>query len=263
MKKRLLYINLFVLIVFNCQAQAYSLLKTIQVNANTIEVDPFGNIYAVQENKITKYSENGELLYVFNEIENGVITSLDVSNPLKPLVFYKDFSNLQILDQKLSLVNTINLTARNFDFIETLANANGDNYWIYDNLSNSLKKLSKSLNLVYESESFLSLFTESLIPLKIIETEQTIFILDDEGVHLFDNFANYKKTIKISHLTDFQVLGGKLIYLNGNDLLSYDLKTLQIELLKTPKSEGFKSAKIFKNKILLHEKNKIHIYSMK
>lgn len=263
MKKILLYINLLILTIFNCQAQAYSLLKTIPANANAIEVDPFGNFYILEELKISKYSENGILLNVFNEMENGSITSLDVSNSLKPLVFHKDFSTLQILDQKLSVINSVNLTVRNLDFVETFAHANGDNYWVFDGLNNTLKKLNKSLNLIYESEPFSNLFTESAIPTKIIETEQNVFVLDHLGIHLFDNYANFKKTVKIPELKDIQVLGEKIIYLNENKLISYHLKTLQIEVLEIPPVSNITSAKIYKNGLLLLTEKNLYIYSQK
>jgi hypothetical protein len=263
LKKIVLYINMLLLTILNCQAQDYSLLKTIQVNANSIEVDPFGNFYIVEDDKISKYSEYADLLFVFQDLEYGTISTVDVSNPLKPVVFCRDFSILQILDQKMSLLNTINLIERNLDLTETVAIANGDNYWVYDTGSNSLKKMNKSLKPVYESESFISLFSEITMPIKIIESEQHVFVLNDNGVLLFDLFANYIKTIKISNLKDFQILNNKLIYVNERGFISYNLISMEEELLETPNKKIVKSAKVFKNGLLILSNNQLSIYVLK
>lgn len=259
----MLYINLFLFTIVNCQAQEYSLLKTIKVTANTIEVDPFGNFFLVEDYKISKYSENGLLLNVYHQIENGTITNVDVSNPLKPIVFFKDFNIVVVLDQKLSLINEINLTERNLDFVQAFAIANGDNYWVYDNLTMTLKKLDKSFNKGYESISFLNLFTKSLEPIKIKERAQSVFVLDDSGIHLFDNFANFQKTIRIQGLIDFQIIKGKLIYLDQKKLISYNLKTMQVEVLSLPEIKYLENAKIYKNGLLLLAEKQLYIYSIK
>src|SRR5690606_11624796 len=65
------------------------------------------------------------------------ITSVDLINPLKIWVFYRDFNSVILLDNQLSEVLKINLSA--FDLVaQTCSMASRNRLWVYDNLTGSL-----------------------------------------------------------------------------------------------------------------------------
>ena len=58
-------------------------------------VDNLGNIYILgKDNQLRKLSPQGDSLAVFNDVRRfGRIASIDVTNPLKILVYYREFSD--------------------------------------------------------------------------------------------------------------------------------------------------------------------------
>ncbi|MBD0332705.1 MAG: hypothetical protein ICV66_08615, partial [Chitinophagaceae bacterium] len=57
-------------------------------------VDNLGNLYVVTPtDQLKKFNSNGDSISVYNDVKRfGKLHSLDVSNPLKIILFYKDFS---------------------------------------------------------------------------------------------------------------------------------------------------------------------------
>lgn len=260
MKKIILLLSIF--IVSNCLAQNFSLIKSIPTKANKIEVDRLGNIYAIEDYSVIKYNSEGIQLNAFNETSNGMITNIDVSNPLKPIIFYSDFQILAILDNKLSLVNEIDFASKYFNQVSLINNAKGDNLWIYDEIEDKIKKLDKNLITINESENFYNLFDNTIKVIDIVENENELYVLTKQGVKVFDNYANYKKTIYIEGIKNFQLIQNKLFYIKGNKLISYNLKTFEEQEIKLFDTKEIKQVKLIKNKTISITKNKILIHQI-
>ena len=86
-------------------------LKTIEGNIVDFTVDNLGNIYTISSNnQLRKLNANGEQIAVYNDIRRyGSIYSLDASNPLKLLLYHKNFGTIVILDRFLNVRNTVDL----------------------------------------------------------------------------------------------------------------------------------------------------------
>ena len=87
--------------------------KTISGSYSNFYTDNLQNIYLVSlpTNGIKKLSSNGDSVAVFNNtVRYGKIYSIDVTNPLKVLVYYKDFSMLVVLDRFLATRTSIDFT---------------------------------------------------------------------------------------------------------------------------------------------------------
>ncbi|HUR12081.1 MAG TPA: hypothetical protein VM012_11955, partial [Flavitalea sp.] len=74
-------------------ADSFRLVKTFVAEATDFSVDQLGNVYLLLTNgQLKKLSSTGDSLAVFNEVRRyGKVHSIDVSNPLKVLLYYKDF----------------------------------------------------------------------------------------------------------------------------------------------------------------------------
>src|SRR6478736_4485000 len=77
-------------IIFFISATSFSLINSYETKAQLIAVDNFGNFYSSSNNGILKFSPDGKYLYRYEEFRYGKIVVIDVSNPLKMLVFYRD-----------------------------------------------------------------------------------------------------------------------------------------------------------------------------
>ena len=63
-----------------------------------LAADNLGNGYVYDLNTIIKYSPNGDSIGTYSNNRLGNITSIDVTNPYKILVFYADYSIIVFLD---------------------------------------------------------------------------------------------------------------------------------------------------------------------
>ena len=80
-------------------------------------MDQFGNIYIVNNNTMVKYSNDftNKTNYTNNFL--GKISLIDVNDPLRVLIFYRDFNQIIFLDTPGGQVLRNNLPVRVHPFL--------------------------------------------------------------------------------------------------------------------------------------------------
>ena len=77
--------------------------RSLPLSARRATTDQLGNLYLVTTgNALEKYTPEGLFLTRFTNNRLGAIQSVDVSNPLKVLVWYADFRTVVFLDRSLT-----------------------------------------------------------------------------------------------------------------------------------------------------------------
>lgn len=176
--------------------------------------DKFGNIFLVNEaNNIKKINSNGDSLSVFNDIRRyGNLYCMDVSNPLKIVLYYKDFATILVLDRFMNIVNTIDLRNSGIFLAKAVAQSYDNNYWIYDELDNKLKKINDNGGLLNESADFRLLFDFPFLPEKVIDVEGEVYLYDENfGWLIFDYYCAFKKKYPFPKLKNVEVINKQLI----------------------------------------------------
>ena len=114
-----------------------------------IEIDQYGFIYHINKDNLVKFSKEGVPLYNYSNKLLGNITQLDISNPLRPLLFYKDQGIILALDNTLSLQKSeISLNELGLYQTNCISNSNSDNgIWLYDIDVNAAVKIKASSKL--------------------------------------------------------------------------------------------------------------------
>ncbi|HLG38251.1 MAG TPA: hypothetical protein VI461_01240, partial [Chitinophagaceae bacterium] len=117
MKKLNLFILSFLItaIAIAQMDSSFRLIKTIKGDIAAFTVDNLDNIYLLSStNQVKKLTANGDSVAIFNDVKKfGQATLIDVSNPLKVLLYYKDFATIVVLDRLLNVRNTIDLRKQN------------------------------------------------------------------------------------------------------------------------------------------------------
>ena len=114
MLKRTTILFLLFTFYFVSNAQTDSLFapfKKIKGDIAAFAADNFDNLYLLNSyDQLKKIDANGDSVAVFNNVRRyGKVAQLDVTNPLRVLLYYKDFSTVVILDRLLSVRSTIDL----------------------------------------------------------------------------------------------------------------------------------------------------------
>lgn len=176
-------------------------------------IDNLNNIYLLnKDNQLKKLNANGDSVGVSNALRKfGDIYSVDVSNPLKIIVYYRDFSTLIILDRFLSTLNTIDLRKYGILQSQAVAQSYDNNYWVFDAIENKLKKIDDNGNVLLQTPDFRTIFTESFSPEKIIDNNGFVYLYDSKkGWLIFDYYGALKQNVPQPNLKNVQVIKKEL-----------------------------------------------------
>ncbi len=204
---------------------------SIEGNYKDFYVDNLNNTYLINgDNQLKKFNNKGDSVAVSNALRKyGDIYTIDVSNPLKISVFYKDVSTLVILDRFLSNQNTIDL--RQYGIVQASAAAQSydNNYWVFDAVENKLKKIDDNGNILLQTPDFRTIFVNAFSPQKIIDNTGYVYLYDvNNGWLIFDCYGAFKQNIPQPGLIDVQVIKKELYgFDSAQNLHRYNTKNFK------------------------------------
>jgi hypothetical protein len=249
-------------------AQTDSSFRTVRIVQGDIiafTVDNLDNIYLLSStNQVKKLNAKGDSVAVFNDVKKyGKATLIDVSNPLKVLVYYRDFATIVVLDRLLTIRNTIDLRKQNILQVRTIGQSYDNKIWLYDELENKLKKIDEDGKLLQETPDFRQLFGEAPVPTKIFDQDQFVYLYDStKAVFVFDYYGALKNKIAITGWKNFKVAGKFIFGSANNRLYRYNISNLRIEEWKMP--DEIANSSIFNftsSRLYALKNNRVEIYS--
>lgn len=195
MKRILVFLFLLAVNYFSTAQNSYQLLRkyTIQ-KEHFIGFDTQGNQFTVNNNELFKTNTNTEKTYT--NYSFGEIHTVDISNPLKIVVCYKDFNNIVILDKQLNEREVLQI---DYD-IDFASNGSSDNLWL---ITSNFQHIQ---NFNYKTKKIIS--NSPPIAIKNIEkvksTANTIYLQNKEGIFTYDYLGNLLHSLYLSDINDFQ-----------------------------------------------------------
>ncbi len=259
-----------ILLSINCFSQAdtsFQLVRVLKGDIVEFTVDNLDNVYILNSrNQVKKYNANGDSVAVFNDVKKfGKATLIDVSNPLKVLLYYRDFATVVMLDRFLNIVNTIDLRKQNIFQAKAIAQSYDNKIWVYDELENKLKKIDEDGKLLQETPDFRLLFNRAIMPSRIFDENKYVYIYDSvRGVNVFDYYGALKNNILITGWQNFKVAGKYIFGSKADTLYRYDITsfmyddwTMPEELYKS-RAFNFSSSRLYALK-----KDRVEIYTIR
>lgn len=219
------------LIGFTVSAQTDSTINLtqqqfIQGVFSNFYVDNLSNIYLLNaNNQIKKINDKGDSAAVSNALKRyGDIYSMDVSNALKILVYYKDFATIVVLDRFLKTVNTIDLRKYGILQAQSVAISYDNNYWVFDEVENKLKKIDDNGNLLLSTPDLRTVFDESFIPEKIIDYNGYVYLYNKKsGCKIFDYYGALKQSIAPLNWNNIQVVKNSILGFDNDAMHVYSI----------------------------------------
>jgi hypothetical protein len=240
--------------------------KNIPGSYTNFYTDNLGNVFLLSKtNQIKKLDERLDSVTVFNDVRRyGNIYSLDVTNPLKIVVYYKDFTTILVLDRFLNIRNTIDL--RKYDILEAKAVAQSydNNYWVFDELDNAIKKIDDNGNILFKSSDFRVLFSDQYDPSYIFDSNGLLYLYDEKkGWLVFDYYGTFKRHIDVTNRKDVQIFKDQIVSHDSNYLYYYNTKTFS-EIRLMPDINLSKAIKVQQvlNKIFVLQSDGLSVYSI-
>lgn len=244
----------------------FKFIKFIPGNYLSLNVDMLGNIYLITVgNQLKKIKENGDSVAVFNDVKKyGNPSYIDVSNPLKVLVYYKNFSTVLILDRWLSIRNKINFRKQNIFSVTAIATSYDNNIWLYDEQDNKLKKIDDDGRLLLESTDLRLLVDSIPSPSSITDSDNLVYMYDEKkGFYIFDYYGALKNKLPFLNWKNTAVSVKKMYGFSGNTLFSYETNSLNLKKYELPDIfKNYLAIKAINGKVYLLKDDGVAIYSV-
>ncbi len=238
--------------------------KNFPVQSDFILTDAIGNIYSVKGNSITTYNSEGQKVFTYSNPFLGNISFVDVKDPMRILLYFKDFNQVIFLSNKLSEIGSpIELDNAGYSQVSICCTSNQGSFWLFDSQSLQLIQLNENLEPVHKGTLLQYVLKKNnVIPSCLLEENDEIYMsIPGTGILIFDKFGTYRKTLPVINASSFQVKGEKIIFYNSNNLYSIS-KDLQTDSISLPSGLKITSASLFKNLLFTSNGKELFLFNL-
>lgn len=227
-----------------------------------VTIDDFGNAYVISKNEILKYNATGDLTKSFSTKRYGNIDFVDVTNPLKILVYYKDFQQILFLDNQLTESSSmISLEALGLEQTSLVCTSANNSFWLYNKQNNSLLRYGEKSQVLVKIENLKRVLDVDIKPNFMREKSNYLYLnCPNEGILVFDIYGSFLKTIPIKNIVEFDVQNKNVFYFEKNMLKEYSSVTFNTtqkqfpdSLIKTVYWQHNRFYKVYQDSLLLQQ----------
>lgn len=235
----------------------------IKTKFDYFTTDNLGNIYTVKEDELVKYLPGGKFFARYSNLKLGSISFVDATNPLKIILYYRDFQQMVFLDNQLSVNSEIvSLEKLGYEQTDLVCASNNNSFWIYNKQNNELHRFDENSKRITSTGNLKQVLQADLNPNYMVEHNGYLYLNSPaSGVYVFDIFGAFSKIISIKNLRQFQVSEDIIYYQKDSSFCSYNY-TLFDEACKAlpnigaARSVKYRNKKLysaFKDSLLVHE----------
>lgn len=213
------------------------------------------------------FDSTGFLKNRFSDKSLGKITSVDARNPLKIVVFYEDIPAIIFLDNMLAQNGeTVWLQKLQMEQTSAVCASYNSGLWLYDRLEFQLTRVDQHFKITHQTGNLAQIIGTKLNPEWMMEEGNWLYVYNPlSGILIFDFYGTYLKTIPKKNLINMQVFENNLLLYDGNNLIIYNIKTLQEKSIPLPPdidTNQIKMIKVNKNKLAVLTYEKLLIYAL-
>ena len=172
----ILFFSLFCRGQITCQ-----LMETTAVQTDYyVGVDFLKNHYHRTASVLHK--ESGQKTFTYTNLRFGEIHSVDISNPLKIVVFYRNFNTVVLLDNRLNELETISFEVT----VSFVRKSSGHHLWRYNADAQQLENYDTKTHRISSS-------SPPLPHTRVRDMKSDlnfVFLLSDQGIYTYDYLGN-------------------------------------------------------------------------
>jgi len=190
-------------------------------NRDTLLLDAIGQLYhwSIDQsvNKVRSVNQLGQsdtTRYQYQNPRLGILASVDLTNPIRPLLFYKDAQTVIWLNRNLSEWRSLKLYDLGYTAVDAVAYAPNEALWLYASDVQRLIQIDLNGNEVYQSAELNQVFNQAIRAEQLVANAQQVAMrTQDDRLLLFGPFAAYRSEI---------LKGGRSLHVSKNRLLYYE-----------------------------------------
>ncbi|MBP9068964.1 MAG: hypothetical protein KBG47_05620 [Bacteroidia bacterium] len=225
-------------------------------------VDNLGNMFFIKENEMVKHLANGNYFNRYSNLKLGNITSVDATNALRIMLFYKDYQQLVFVDNQLTQKNDpVSLEKIGHEQTELACVSANNGIWLFNKANNELVRFDEQLKQIASTGNLKQMLqTEEVKPNFLMEHNGNVFLnCPDFGIYVFDIFGTFSKVISLKGLKNFQVNENIIYFQKDNGICSYNYKLFD-EVCKPFPINKLSQAVFLKNKAYLSNNDSLFVY---
>ncbi|MBA3664944.1 MAG: hypothetical protein H0W61_12150 [Bacteroidetes bacterium] len=234
----------------------------IKTKLDYFTTDNIGNIYTVKEDELIKYLPSGKFFARYSNLKFGTITSVDATNALKLVLYYRDFQQIVFLDNQLSLNSEpVSLEKMGYEQTDLVCASANNGFWIYNKQNNELIRFNEASKKIAATGNLKQVLQADLSPNYMLEHNGYLFLNSPEtGLYVFDMFGAFSKIISLKDLKQFQVSDDVIYFKKDGGLCSYNYKLFEEACKKIPSAEQALKIQFNKNRIYCGFKDSVVVY---
>jgi hypothetical protein len=220
-----------------------------------------GNIYLINDAELTKYLPSGQYFNRYSNLKFGTITSVDATNSLRLLLFYRDYQQLVFLDNQLSVKNqAISLEELGYEQTELVCQSGNNGFWLFNKANNELLRFDEDLKRLVATGNLKQILQREMNPNFMTEHNGYLFLnCPESGIYVFDMFGTFNKLITLKDLNHFQVSDGVIYYVKQNRVFSYQYKLFE-EASDTLHLTNARKVFFMKGKVAVSNNDTLKVY---
>ena len=210
------------------------LLHTLPRTARYFTVDKLQQVYLVDEdNAVYKYSPDGKELFYYNNNTRGTLGYIDVTDPFNLLLFYPELQAIATLDRTLNETGVLPLFSAGIVNATAIGLAIDNNVWVYDQANFQLKKVGQDGQVLLASDNLSAQLIQAPQATQLTAQNNMLYLnCPGQGIFVFDNFGQFHQLLPYEKVEEVQLLDGKVVMYEPNQVRVYHLETLQAHTLR-------------------------------
>ncbi|HRD53614.1 MAG TPA: hypothetical protein PKY96_13290 [Flavobacteriales bacterium] len=235
-RKAIALLSLLLPVLLIAQSDTLPPGHAIEGRFDAFTTDELGNVYALQGDELVLFDKKGRS-WLRNSLKTfGRISTIDAFYSMKPMVFAREQGQVAVLDNTLAVQGSvINLTRGGYPQAVLACMSVQNGFWLFDQRELALIRVDAQLRPLANTGRLDQLLGFAPEPIAMHEHESRLYLNDPaRGIHVFDLFGTYMRTIPLPNARSMQVRDGDLIVLDARGAWRYDMRTLSLTPITVP-----------------------------
>lgn len=248
------------------RADSWQHVKSVPGDFSFFMPDELGNLFALTAaGQFKKYNVQLDSMGVLNEIRRyGKPYSISVENPLRSLLFFKEYKTLVVLDRLMQVVGKIDLRKSGIYQTQAVGQSYDNTIWVFDEQESKLKKISTEGKLLFETPDLRLVFSEAILPTSLFDRNGYVYVYDPtKGLFIFDYYGALKNKIALLGWMNIQAWGKRIVGYKEGKWLSYVPGEIDIREFELPANLDANHVKFTAEGFYSLDKVGIHKYATK
>lgn len=214
-----------------------AVIKDLPGDFSYMMPDEIGNLFALTSaGQLKKYNPVLDSMGVFNDVRRyGRLHSISSENPLRSILFFREFKTILILDRLMQVVNRIDLRKSGIFQTQAVAQSYDNKIWVFDEQESRIKKLDDDGSVIFSSADLRLVFAETIAPTVMFDKGGYLYLYDGKaGLFIFDYYGTLKNRIALLGWEQVQYMEKQIMGMKEGKLLVHTLNTLDIKTWTLP-----------------------------